>query len=516
MKKIIFILFIPFFLFADSYFYNSFLITLKSLINTYNISGVLFCDPSHSFKSNGFYYYDDHCHFQSDYAHFNMQYGQIVLDGKLYSTELSEYPNVNINCIKNNSNRNYYGFYEISQSLVNFCINKDGYIYSIDLNAWIPNNSDDKPICPSGKEWNSMQEKCIDDFKTQRDKCYKKCGGEGFTKNFSVNSDGSSICECKLCKDIKDDFIIYCNAQGGVLKNFSCTDDGEKIVSLSPKIQSPEICLISDENNQSDLNNSSNNLGDDLNNTSQTSSSTNNTNASSSNASNNSNNNQNNNNNNHSGNADTNQNNNSNKVDCCKYFKSGHGSWVLVNGCLEYTIPETGQNCRIKDDGLKCYECSSGSSSDSNSSGSINDIVTKINQTNSRLDKINNTLNDIINMQPDKNYDEESKLSSDEKSLFSGITDTISNIKKSLSDLTSSAEQVKQMLQNPQKFTLFQETNIKSCPIVTTIYKKQITVDICEFISPYRPILQLFFTLIFSFSAVFYFFNVILKGDSKK
>ena len=392
MKRIVFFIFLFSFVFANVGYYSygwSFVAAL---------SYVGSCSPGSFTCNNGT---NPHC---------------LCADGKMYTTapQVDFYISSNYNraCLLNNAQKktslivqvgDKYSFSSVSKTIfwydslddMEFCKNKDGYIFNSTDNVWYPTNSGFTPICANGKVWSPEQEKCIDDFNTQRDKCYQKCGGEEFTKSFTVDSNGSSTCVCKLCSDIYNDFVQYCNTQGGTLKDFSCQDDGEKIVSLSSTKQTPDICSIPNDNYQSDANNSDNNLSDDSN----VSDSGSQNNISNSNSQESTNDGSNNRNNSDGDNGSSSSNisqsntdtNSSSKVDCCSYYKGHKGTWTSVNGCLEYTIPETGQKCRIKDDGLKCYVCSSGSSSDSNSSGSINDIVTKIDQTNSRLDKINNT-----------------------------------------------------------------------------------------------------------------------------
>ena len=528
MKRIIFfLLFFPFLLFANSYFYDNRLITLKTLINSYNLQGVIFCDPLSHFHIYGLSYRSNYCHYQISNIHFNMQLGQLLINGKLYSTDIKNYSNVNMDCIKNNSTANIYGFYQITSSLVDFCVDKQGYTYSKDLNAWIPNDNG-TPICPSGKVWSDSQEKCIDDLELQKKKCYDYCGGEDLTKSFTVNSDGSTKCVCKLCSDIKQSYIDYCSAQGGILKNFVCKDNGKRIISLQPSSQTPNICLISPHTKNSDNStnssvNHSNNTHNSNNMNSTNTTHVNNTNMNTNITSNTSNSNINNNISinkssiNSSGSVSSNSNthiSNNDKnssINCCNYYYSGNGQWVLVNGCLEYTIPSTGQKCRIRLDGLKCYSCFSNGSSNTNSN--TNAVLAELNGANSKLDKLNNTLNTIINLKPTKSYD--SNLSSSELNLFSGFTSTISNVKKSLSDLTSSVGKIKSLLSNPKKVTLFSNNNIVTCPIVTHLYGQNISFDICKFVSPYKPVLELFFTLVFSLTVIFYFFDVILRGGNK-
>ena len=453
-----------------------------------------------------------------------------ILDGVGYQITLSgKSSEFNLECIKNNSIKKDFiycsGSYSFSHVAYifndDFCKNKPGYVYNPNDNVWYPSSSDSTPICPPGKDWNGTQCIGLNDCPAYTTLYNGKCAKvDDVIKNVlsgddldyylnhcklvdhSIQVNGKQLCSSDLYCDgeFQRSFVVSCGKTSNDSNssiNKTCEDGQYLVVTSNGEVYCEDINSTAD-----DINN--------LNNVSQTSS---NTNASSSNASNNSNNSNNNQSNNNSGNSDTNQSNNSNKVDCCKYFKSGHGQWTSVNGCLEYTIPETGQKCRIKDYGLKCYECNSDNSSDSNSSASINDIATKIDQTNSRLNKINNTLNDIINLKPSHTPD--GNLSSDEVSIFSGFTDTITNTKKALSDLTDSANKLKDLISNPKKFTLFSDNNIVTCPIVTNIYHNEISVDICKFISPYKPILELFFTLVFSLGVIFYFFDVILKGGNK-
>lgn len=176
----------------------------------------------------------------------------------------------------------------------------------------------------------------------------------------------------------------------------------------------------------------------------------------------------------------------------------------VYNGCvLEWHNDKNG----------KCVP-GCGDNKDTNTSAKLNDISGKLSTANATLKSINDTLNDLKDLKPDGNFNPgEGKLDSQESGLISDLKTFFSNTKNSLQNLKKSYDDVLNMIKNPKQFTLFKTTDSYSCPIVVETKHFHFAPDICKFVYPYKPLLQLFFTLVFSIAVVFYFFDVILRGN---
>ena len=116
----------------------------------------------------------------------------------------------------------------------------------------------------------------------------------------------------------------------------------------------------------------------------------------------------------------------------------------------------------------------------------------------------------MINLKPDKTPSGD--LDSGTKSFLSGFSDTIKNIKNSVSDLKNSAGKVVTLLKNPSKVNLFSNSNIQTCPVNFSLYAGKQTFDICKMVSPYRPLVQFFFTIFFVISVLLYFFDIFIRS----
>ena len=137
-------------------------------------------------------------------------------------------------------------------------------------------------------------------------------------------------------------------------------------------------------------------------------------------------------------------------------------------------------------------------------------ISSKISQTNSKLNSINNNLNKIIGLKPDKQSN--GNLDQKTKSFISGFSNSISNMKNAIDKMKNSFSSLKSLLSNPKKVSLFNNSNIQTCPVYVNLYHRKLTVDVCSVVSPYRPLIQLFFTLFFSISVLLYFFDVFIRS----
>jgi len=93
------------------------------------------------------------------------------------------------------------------------------------------------------------------------------------------------------------------------------------------------------------------------------------------------------------------------------------------------------------------------------------------------------------------------------------LSNYINNAKKTIDNLTNNVNTLKNLINDPKKLTLFNNSNASySCPLSAQVYRHTVSVDICKFVSPYRPILVLFFTLIFSLEVFIQFLKIFLKG----
>ncbi|GAX87355.1 hypothetical protein LNAT_P0650 [Lebetimonas natsushimae] len=456
------------------------------------------------------------------------------------------------------------GAYYLPTDYIGFCQNKDSYYYDSGANAWYSKDGDnpicpsnqyydsnqskciDKPdcpsgmtfdessgqcVCPDGTHFNSVQEKCMPDCpsKPQLEKeALQKCGSLSFAKNISCNIDTGEVnIQCMSCAEIMQAQYDLC-AQNNleVVENLSCSEtDGA--LTLSPAFEniSTSNCKPADNNTAGTDNNSddTNNTGDSGNTGSNSgfgdtggssdSSGSSNTGGSSSSG----------------GSGDTggtssssgssntsgSSDNNSNcPTDLCyRYNHQQVGdNWSQSGNCWIWTNAPSGcPNKVCINDG----QCSVSGSSNSNSGSNnidLTPVTSRLDTVNSKLNNINNILNNIENMKPDDSFDP-GNLKDMKTDYSDDMSSFLDKAKNSIKDLVNSFNKVKDLISSPKKITLFTSDSY-SCPLVANIYNKVITIDICKFVSPYRPILLLFFTAFFSLSVFMFFLKTFInKGD---
>ena len=560
MKKIIFLI-IPFFLFAQAYIGDS----LSSLTPVLSSGGS--CVYGHSIPSGTI------CLLFQDGNNNGVlaTLGARVDLSKKYNSSC-----VNKNSVKVIGTWNGELGVDVKYyTNLSFCAFKDGYIYNQSDNAWFPTSSDTNasPICPNDEQWSSSQEKCVKkpDLSKLQQQCDTYCGGSQFVKFFQASSDGSNVvCKCYTCSDLSTIVLNYCKSNGYKVKNFQCSGDGSHILktnysgspSLSdcyvPQCSSNQhlqvnqdgykVCVndanssksssgSGSDNNSSGISNqqqclnsggnwlcqggqcqcvfsngsSSNSSGSIASGSNSSSSNSSGSIASGSNSSSS----------NSSGSiasgSNSSNSNSNSKEDCCYYYKNKQlgDIWTLISSQNGVSVwKKKGSDCQVSIRNGVCSDLSSGSN-DSNSSGSLNSsllssISSKISDTNTKLNNINNNLKDIINLKPDKQPN--GQLDSKTKSFISGFSNTINNIKNSIDSLKNSASKVLALLKSPSKVSLFHSSDIQTCPVNFTIYNQTKTFDVCRVVSPYRPFIQLIFTLFFSISVLLYFFDVFIRS----
>ena len=483
MIRFLFILILPFYLFALSFVYPTTSNNYNQICKSSN--SVDIANPKDFFINNSDYF-EQQC---NEGNFFNL----IAFEGKTYiiksNTDCFNTDSYNIACLQNNvigeagalesvspyegggcvgnySSLSYRAV--VSDDTLEFCKNKENYFYDDKLNAWLPLNSGDEVICPDNLVWSSVQKKCVFDCSYDKMKILgaKKCGSENFIKSYTCDSlSGEYNITCYTCNEINTIVSKFC--LGNNLKRKSglvCSDVGGSVDTdfPFPDFTVDDVCEPDTNINVNDSSDS--NISSNDNNTS-----------------------------------GSNQN-----YNCCDYYNHQQGVWTLVNGCYQATI--NGIVCNISlNDGV-CLSCvSNGSNSNNSDNSNFSDLSSKIDESNSKLSDINSklgdisdTLEDVINMKPDDDVSFDGEISSEESSFISDYSEFVDNV---VSDSYS--------------LTLFENNDAISCPITTNIYGKDISLDICKFVYPYRPILQLFFTLFFNFFVVSFFIRVIIKRGEK-
>jgi len=446
------------------------------------------------------------------------------------------------------------GSFALPYSLYLFCRKSfhPGHVFDSTQGAWISPGK--PPICPFDKEYSYVRNKCEDKkncsdgevFNYTKEKCVSvcpdsqiydpatkkcieppkcpdqqtllkqvapSCSGAENVKNLKCDKKTGKITyQCLQCKDIVKKYFNKCKSQGQILDfrcnsnstslnfNYKCKDLNNSasntfninLNNTSIVCEGGQDIVINEDGNISCVNRGHSSVDPNDNNYSNFS-------------------NNNSNNSNYNSNSSNNPPPSHSNLDCCNLYKKQQigDQWLQVSANVWKQL--NSPNCIVTVSNGVCAVSTSSSSSNSNNA-QLSDISSKISNTNSKLDKINQNLNDIINMKPDKNYD--SNVSSGFISLFSGFSENIDNTKKSLNNLKNSFNQITNLLSQHKKISFF-KTEINTCPVNFYIFHQKLTADICSFVSPYKPIIQLFFTIIFSFSVIFYFFDVFIRGGYK-
>jgi len=459
----------------------------------------------------------------------------------------------NFNCIKRNKFSSFVLYeglfynritcYKVSE--ISFCKNRKGYIYNENDNVWYPVNGDPdlQPVCPDGKVFDFDEEKCVDNKKSCSSafkECSAKCGKSANIKYYKckvIDNKLSYKCECATCKDLIKLAINNCSSKNMKVDNFSCSDkDGYIVSSTSDYLHliggDASFCLSNESNSSSNVVVNDKNLtcsadedividsnGDvycekhkDENNTQDDNSVNDNNNNDTADDTSDNNGDSSNNSNDRDDNKDE-----GNKKNCsvnlCNRYKNPQlgDSWTQQGNCwIWLNAPSNCPNKVCINQG-NCLVPNSGSSSSSNSNNiDLSGLINQQKITNNKLSSINKVLEDIKNLKPDSNFNPDGY--NEDTTDYSSFSQYIDNAKDLISNLVSSVDNLKNLLENPKEITLFNEYSSYACPLNVNLYSKSITLDICEFVSPYRPILSLFFTLFFSFQVFFMFFKHVLKG----
>jgi len=523
MKKLVFLFFLIFsFLFSEEYTNGKLIVDVGAFIGRAP-DGWRCSIPSHAVFDRR----HQKCYYLKKKYHSKIPYNSSCLKRNKFSSYDFYIPS------------SYVGDYFYKVSEASFCKEKKGYVYNKYDDVWYPANGDPnlQPICPNGEVFDYKQEKCIkkktcDDYKKD---CASKCGGLNNVKNFTCSGD-SYKCECATCKDLIKLAINNCSSKNMKVGNFTCSDkDGYIVSSTSDYLHltggDASFCIASDKNSSSNIGFNDKNLtcsadedividsnGDvycekskDDNNTQDNGSVNDSNNSDFDNNSDNSNNSSNN--SNDRDNDENEDNKKSCSVDLCERYKNPQlgDSWTQQDNCWVWlNAPSNCPNKVCIGDG-NCLVPNSGSSGSSNSNNiDLSGIIDQQKITNNKLTSINKTLEDIKDLKPDNNFNPDgyNKDTTD----YSSFSQYIDNAKDLISNLVDSVNNLKNLLENPKKITLFDGDSSYVCPLSVNLYSKSITLDICKFVSPYRPILSLFFTLFFSFQVFFMFFKHVLKG----
>ncbi|GAB6073822.1 hypothetical protein [Nautilia lithotrophica] len=448
-----------------------------------------------------------------------------------YSSESNFYVGSNNGCSFISSS---YSLYSTLFNNVSYCISPGSdYVYSTSSHYWV-NTSTGEILCPEGQRYNSSTEQCEDipecPTGSELDQmAVEKCKSLDFVQNEECNPDTGDInITCKTCNEVLQMLSDYCVAHNGVLPDgtYSCNRDPHTTaltinfssdfnVSMCEYPSNNENNSSSDNSSGSNYSDNNNSNFDNTNNTSNDSNSSSNSGSSGSN-------------NNDSSNNNNNDNNNDNNTcpDPCSIYKNV-GVQVTsstVNGytCFTITYPTYGDNCILKyhtsDNTQSGPNCVAGCN-DSSSTNVTNNVTTAtvnvdMSGVEERLDSINQKLDEFKNITPDSNFSIEGSIDSDIESFFNTYKDFFNNIGSDLENIKGSFDSVKSMLKKDQ-YSLSLPSDIFQCPLTITLYKTTQSIDICKFISPYRPLLQIFFTLFFNISVLAFFFKVIINRGEK-
>jgi len=151
-------------------------------------------------------------------------------------------------------------------------------------------------------------------------------------------------------------------------------------------------------------------------------------------------------------------------------------------------------------------------------SDQLNNLSSKIDTSNKHLQNIDDNLKDIIDFKPpvNDNFDESLKNFQNGISNFdlnvSNFLNYLKNFKTTFNNLKSNFDKSKKILDNKPTFT----QNVGMCGFNVHAFHQSFHVDPCQFVTPYRPLLVLFFTLLGNvFVFVFAVKFLISKGDDK-
>ena len=130
------------------------------------------------------------------------------------------------------------------------------------------------------------------------------------------------------------------------------------------------------------------------------------------------------------------------------------------------------------------------------------------------MDKINQKLDEFKEMTPDSNFTVEG-----DTGLIDGFineySDFFNNIVSDIESLKNSFSEVNDLLKQDNYSLSSLDSEIVSCPITSEIYGNDFSVDFCSFISPYRPLMQVFFTVVFNLLVIKFFLKLVIYKEDK-
>jgi len=452
-----------------------------------------------------------------------------VIDGTTrYSATPSDFPTYDSNFV---SCVNYYVTFKCSDSPVAiYSITIDNYNYC--LNNYSGNtfssgyfiDSNNNIICPDGQTYNYDTEQCEDipecpttDELDQQ--AIQKCGSLDFVEYESCNPDtGEVTITCKSCSDVISLLQDYCQSNyDSNISDFNCSGNPDGSLTLSATEFNSSLCLISDseptDTNVTDSDNTSttdtNTTSTDTNTTDTSSDSTSDSSTSDTDS-----------------NTDSSTSDNYTCPDPCSIYKdvgvqvtsSTVGDYV----CFTITYPTYGDDCILKyhtsDNTQAGPNCVAGCD-DSSTTSVTNNVTTAtvtvdVSGVEERLDSINQKLDDFKNMTPDSNFTVDGS-DSDTDSFISQFGEFFNNVGDDITKIKDSFSQVSGMLnEDNYKLTAF-NSDATTCPISATIFGKDFNVDFCSFILPFRPLLSIFFTVVFNFLVIKYFLKLVISKEDK-
>jgi len=148
----------------------------------------------------------------------------------------------------------------------------------------------------------------------------------------------------------------------------------------------------------------------------------------------------------------------------------------------------------------------------------LEDIENKQDATNQQLEKIDNTLRDFIDYTPPQKYDFDQSL----KDFQDGITNFdvnvsnylnyLNNFETTFKNLKTSFDNSKHILENKPTFN----QHSGSCGFNIHAMRRNYLVDPCKFVTPYRPLLVLFFTLLGNIAVFIFAVKFLISKGSDK
>ncbi len=405
---------------------------------------------------------------------------------------------------------NIAGFWEGNYM---YCLKKEGYSYSKSQKIWVKNSDADGAtvICPPDKF--NINDKCVEvcpadsvyfTWKDGNNYCVEKDDFSTLSKIFNVNLDNckyddkyytiNKASSIKLVCDNEYVFLPYADNDVSINSNDSnltepttikCDGSEDAVIDENGNITCVPVENNTTQSSDSDNFDTSNENSDNSDSSSTDTDSKNDSNSSS----------------------DSNSTVKKECPDPCK-LKNSVGTEIRVQGsCYIITKPHY-DGCVLmyhNDDGRCVPGCNN-----ADVGGDVNATI-DVSSITTRLDSLNQKVNDFMNLEPDGTYNPEATLTDDESAIYSQFSTFYNNAKSTVSSTIDSLNKLVEIAKNKDsyKVTLF-NNEITSCPLTAKIYGSKQTIDICSFISPFRPILQTFFTILFNFSVLLGFFKVVI------